>query len=127
MGVHDSLYLRPCAEKLGVDVELVRHRVAAVEVGTAVEVNDADILGDREQQSAVLRASAAQQDSIGVQPDADVSENVRRQALLRKDAAGRGDGDPRIGHPAAATGVRVSACSTPNTSDLIVTGTVLDG
>ena len=32
MGVHDGLYLRPGAEKLGVDVEFVRDRVAAVEV-----------------------------------------------------------------------------------------------
>ena len=127
MGVHDGLYLRPGAKKLGVDVEFVRDRVAAVEVARAVEVNDADVLGDREQQSAILGASAAQQDPVGIQPDADVPENVCRQALLRQDPAGGGDGGPRIAHAIAATGVRVPACSTPNTSDLMVTGTVLDG
>ena len=53
--MHDRLYLRPRAKEFCVDVEFVGHRISAVEVAATVEVNFADIVGDSEQQSTILR------------------------------------------------------------------------
>ena len=91
MGVHDRLYFGSGAEQLGVDVEFVRHRIPAVEFAVPVEVDDTDVVGDSEQEPAILGSSAPQQDSVVVQPDADMPEDVGGQSLMRQDPAGGGD------------------------------------
>ena len=126
MRVHDGLHLGAGPEQLGVDVEFVGNRVAAVEVAATVEVNDVDVVGDGEQQPAVLGSAAAQQDPVGIQPDADVPEDVGRQSLLGQDPARCRDGRLQIAHAIATAGF-AGAPLVANTNDLMVTGTVFDG
>ena len=104
MRVHHGLHIGASPEQLGVDVEFVGNRVAAVKVAATIEVNDADIVGDGEQQSAVLGTAAPQQDPVGIQPDADVTEDVGGQSLLGQDAARSRDGRLQIAHAIATAG-----------------------
>jgi hypothetical protein len=123
MRVHDRLHIGADPEKLGVDVEFVRYPVATVKVAATVEVDFTDIVGDGEQQPAILWTTAPQQDPVGIQPDADVPEDVGRQSLLGQDPAGGRDGRVQVGHAIATAGFWAAA----NTNDLIVTGTVFEG
>jgi hypothetical protein len=70
MRVHYGLHIGASAEQLCVDVEFVGNRIAAIKVAVTIEINNPDIVGDREQQPAVLGTAAPQQDRVGIEPDA---------------------------------------------------------
>ena len=126
MRVHHGLHIGAGPEQLGVDVEFVGNRVTAIKVAATIEINNADIVGDREQQSTILGTAAPQQDPVGIQPDADVTEDVGGQSLLGQDPARSRDGRLQIAHAIATAGFTGSPL-VANTNDLMVTGTVFDG
>src|SRR3954470_9468616 len=86
---------------------------------TTVEIDDTNVVDLGEQQPPVTRSAAAQQDTLIVQPQADVPQHVGGEFLLRQDPARGGNCRAQLGqlpdrgHAGAPTG---TACSTLNTN-----------
>ena len=83
------------AQHLGVQGQLVRDRVAVVELARrarlAVEGHEADVLRGREREPALVRAAAAHEQPVGPDAQADVPEDAGGEAAVGEDPAGRGD------------------------------------
>ena len=123
MSVQHRLHVGSRTKQLGVDVEFVGHCIPAVHLAVAIEIHDADVVGNGKQQPTILGAAAPQQYAALVEPNADVTEHVGRQTLVGQDPARGRDRRLQIAHAIAGAGFSAAA----NTSDLMVTGTVLDG
>jgi hypothetical protein len=79
------------AQHLCVDGQLVGDRPGAEIVTLALEVDQAHVLVDGEQQSLFLRATAAHEHRVGSDTHAHVTQDVLRETGVRQDAAGQRD------------------------------------
>jgi hypothetical protein len=97
--VHHRVDVGPCPEDLGVDGQLVRHRPAGEVAGhgDAVEVHLPDVLGQRQEEPALPRPPAADEQPVGSGAEADVPEHVLGQAAGGQDPAGVRDEQPPLG------------------------------
>ena len=108
VGVDDGLDSGAGAQHLGVQRQLVRDRVAVVELARrarlAVEGDEPDVLRGREREPALVRAAAAHEQPVGRDAQADVPEDAGGEAAVREHPARRGDElarHPCVAHPRA--------------------------
>jgi hypothetical protein len=76
MRMDDRLHVRVRSQRLDVDGQLVRHRVAVTGIGIIVESDEAHVVDGGECQAAFVWTAATDEQVVRANPRAHVSEDV---------------------------------------------------